>query len=107
MNYYSSTCKICEEYDCRKRHFDSFWIGDKVSYRTLHVRVKKLYPKPDRCILCEKKTNLHLCNIGRVVNLETYNDRLENWFYSCSSCHKLYDLGRISKDEVLKKREDE
>lgn len=64
------------------------WVGDKVSYSSLHTWVKARLSKPEKCQLCNTRPALDLSNKG------IYDRNLDNWEWLCRKCHMVKD-GRI------------
>lgn len=66
------------------------WSGDKVSYRGLHLWIRKLKGPPKICDCCGvKKTtpkSIQWANIGH-----TYKRDLDDWVSLCPSCHIKFD----------------
>ena len=67
--------------------------GDKVGYVGLHDWVQSRLGKPRKCEHCktEKAKKFEWANISR-----KYKRDLSDWIRLCTSCHRLYDYGRIS-----------
>lgn len=71
------------------------WKGDEVGYFGLHAWVVKKLGKPRYCGYCQNDKKVgekqyHWANISHA-----YRRDLSDWIRLCSSCHKLYDLGKI------------
>lgn len=64
------------------------WKGDAVGKSALHARIRKMIPKPDKCLFCEQKERLELANKS-----QKYKTTLDDWMYLCPSCHRRYDMG--------------
>ena len=69
------------------------WKGDKVQYGALHTWVRRRLGKPNYCAYCESTTakKYEWCNISK-----TYRRELSDWVRLCTSCHRLYDYGKIT-----------
>ena len=66
------------------------WIGDKVSYRDIHLWVSRWKGKPDICEMCGR-SGLK----GRFIvwaNIDhKYRRILDDFIRLCSRCHSQYD----------------
>jgi hypothetical protein len=71
----------------------------KLSYATLHNRVKECYGKPLKCENCGTTTSkkFEWANISRNYNTLDRSD----WARLCCRCHRRYDVGTKNKIEVL------
>lgn len=69
------------------------WKGDDVGYHGVHIWVRKHLGKPSHCACCgtTRKTRYHWANISR-----SYKRDFSDWIRLCPSCHRLYDLGKIT-----------
>lgn len=69
-----------------------WWKGDNVSYGNLHTWVKRYLGKPKFCVYCQttKARKFEWANISK-----TYKRELSDWIRLCTSCHRLYDYGKI------------
>lgn len=69
----------------------SHWLGDKVGYQGIHIRIRKSLGKPKKCENCgkEKTTakSIHWANVSQKYLLDK-----SDWVQLCASCHKRYDL---------------
>ena len=70
------------------------WKGDNVGLGALHQWVRKIYPKPEFCQICNLKPPRDLSNINPTYNTETYNRDIKNWRWLCRRCHTISD-GRV------------
>lgn len=68
------------------------WTGNNISYKALHLWVKKYKIKTDKCENCNKKRFLELANISG-----EYKRDINDWKYFCRKCHRKYDKDRIRK----------
>lgn len=76
------------------------WAGDKVKYAGLHIRIKKLLPKPKECMACGKETGyLDLANIS-----QKYLHVISDWEYLCRRCHMKKD-GRLERIKLTQFKE--
>jgi len=79
--------------EANKGEKSGLWKGEKVGYSAIHCWLKVNFGKADRCHSpvmsssrpCSKKYEWALKK-GR-----KYARRRENFFMSCTSCHKIYD----------------
>jgi len=62
------------------------WKGDQISYKTAHIWVQKIKPKPTHCPKCGAESKIELCNINGV-----YNRDPENYQWLCTKCHRAFD----------------
>ena len=62
------------------------WKGDDISYRTLHVYIRKYLPKSKQCLNCGLETKLDVANMTGI-----YNRELHNWKWLCRRCHMIFD----------------
>lgn len=74
------------------------WKGDKVKYRALHTWVQKQLGVPDRCHKC-KRSGLSGRKIQWANKSGKYLRKLSDWIRLCVSCHKSYDLKRLSRKD--------
>lgn len=72
--------------DAQRNEKNHRWKGDDVSYKALHIWVRKNFPKPDLCMLCKKVYPRDLACITGI-----YNRELRNWAYLCQRCHCKWD----------------
>lgn len=79
----------CSRIETKVGEKNPMWLGDKISYRTLHQWVNRRKTKPKFCEICKVKKPVDLANYGG------YTRDLENWKYLCRSCHMKED-GRIN-----------
>lgn len=91
-----STRKKLSEAQRGEKHY--YWKGDKVGYGGLHVWVRSRLGKAKKCIKCGldkipvgKKRFFHWSNISG-----KYKRSLSDWQELCVSCHKKYDLKKIT-----------
>ena len=72
----------------------SNWQGGSHDYRSLHSWVQDRLGSPEKCAKCGKdglkKQKIHWANISH-----EYKRDLKDWIRLCSSCHRLYDYGKI------------
>jgi len=65
------------------------WKGDNIKPGVgLHQWVRKIFPKPDTCDICNINMPFDLANKG------IYDRNINNWWWLCRSCHMKLD-GRI------------
>ena len=78
--------------DANREEKSGLWTGDKVGYVGLHMWVYKHLGQPSYCAYCQSidKKMYHWANISHC-----YRRDLSDWVRLCSSCHKLYDNGKI------------
>ena len=69
----------------------SQWKGDKVGYSALHIWVKKVKGKPEKCKRCGTKENLQWANKDH-----KYSRKLEDWIPLCRKCHYYYDENTLN-----------
>jgi phage gpG-like protein len=62
------------------------WKGDDVSYTALHKWIKRHFPKPEKCQLCQNVPPMQLACITNI-----YNRELKNWAWFCIRCHQKWD----------------
>jgi len=62
------------------------WKGDEVGIDALHTWVRKHFPEPEFCMLCNKIPPYDLANITGILNRE-----FKNWAYFCRKCHQEWD----------------
>lgn len=67
---------------------NAMWKGDQVGMNSLHMYVKKIFPKTILCECCEKVPPMDLANKG------IYNRDPKNWESLCRKCHMTKD-GRL------------
>lgn len=67
------------------------WKGDDCSYTALHQWVSRKNGKAVKCGKCGKSGKGTWANISR-----EYKRSLDDFVSLCYSCHKYYDLGKIS-----------
>lgn len=69
------------------------WKGNDIKYNGLHAWVRQHLGKPSKCEHCEttEKHMYHWANISG-----GYKRDLTDWVRLCVSCHKKYDLGKIT-----------
>ena len=61
-------------------------IKDSITYRALHKYIRKYYPCPEFCQMCNKVPPKDLANITGI-----YNREFKNWAYFCRICHQKWD----------------
>lgn len=68
------------------------WKGEKVSYVNLHAWVSRHRGKPSLCAYCQTTTakKFEWANISGA-----YKRVLSDYIRLCTSCHRLYDYGKI------------
>jgi hypothetical protein len=75
------------------------WKGEKVGYRGLHIWVAKSLGKPKRCSNCGdakgSERRYHWANRS-----QKYKRVLTDWIRLCAVCHKAYDAGKISIENI-------
>lgn len=85
------------------KHFA--WKGDDVGYEALHAWIHRVAGKADRCcydncsyprknadgVLMVKPKRFEWANISK-----KYKRDLSDWTTLCASCHRKYDMGKIS-----------
>lgn len=59
---------------------------DKVTVQTIHRRIEKEYPKPDKCELCGSIRKLELSNKDH-----KYSFNIKDYQWICKKCHFRYD----------------
>ena len=100
--YCSNRCKVLGKPSPKKgKQFPHLWKG-KVGYGALHLRVRKVYGRPRKCIECGSGKNVQWANKSNEYKDE--NDFIE----LCASCHKKYDSKankRVAWNKGLKGRE--
>lgn len=71
---------------------NSRWKGESVGYNGLHKWIERKLGKPKYCAYCQITTakKFEWANISR-----TYKRDLSDWIRLCTSCHRLYDYGKI------------
>lgn len=78
------------------------WLGDKVSYRGIHLWINKRLGKPKKCEMCKKDNltgqKIHWCNISHL-----YKREKKDWIRLCAKCHGRYDT--FNKFRLRKKNE--
>jgi hypothetical protein len=64
------------------------WLGDKVGYQGLHIRINKMLGNPSKCEICGTKTakKFEWANKSHVYKIEK-----TDWIRMCKSCHVIYD----------------
>lgn len=71
------------------------WKGNKVGYNALHGWVRRKLGRPKLCEQCGFTSNntyqFHWANISG-----NYLRDLSDWIRLCASCHRLYDLGKLT-----------
>lgn len=70
------------------------WKGEDVSYSGLHYWVYRKLGAPKECKKCglsDPKRKYQWANVSR-----EYKRELSDWVRMCCSCHKLYDLNKIT-----------
>lgn len=68
----------------------SNWKGNEAGYSAIHNHMKRIFPKPQNCSLCNKKTSvLDLANIS-----QEYKRIPSDYEYLCRKCHMEKD-GRL------------
>lgn len=70
----------------------SGWLGDKVGYSGVHSWIRKKLGTPSLCQYCktEKAKKFEWANLSR-----KYLRKVEDWIRLCTSCHVLYDKGKL------------
>lgn len=68
------------------------WKGDDVGYTGLHQWVRRKLGKPAHCAYCGRadRRKYEWANISK-----SYRRDLSDWIRLCTSCHRLYDNGKI------------
>ena len=65
------------------------WMGDKVSYRALHMWMQNNFGKADRC---EGKNCKNITYYFEWANISgKYKRNRKDWIRLCKSCHILFD----------------
>ena len=59
---------------------------ENMTYKTIHKKMNKVYPKKEFCEKCGLVPSVHLANITGIYNLE-----LKNWKRLCHVCHYNFD----------------
>jgi len=90
-NDHYHTTKTLKGRPSGKQHFA--WKGDKISYGTLHDWVTYHLGRPNKCTHCRKTGNTFQIQWANIS--QKYKRDLTDWVRLCSSCHKLYDKGKI------------
>jgi len=67
------------------------WKGNEVSYRGIHMWVRRNLIKPPVCSYCHLIKNLEVHNISG-----EYKRELSDWVWCCHDCHMIRD-GRSDK----------
>ena len=62
------------------------WKGDDIGITQLHIRIRKILPRPKLCPLCLLKPPEQLSNKTGI-----YDMNIKNWWYLCCKCHVYYD----------------
>ena len=68
------------------------WKGDAVKYQGVHSYVRKHYPKPNKCEICQEIKPLEISNISGL-----YKRDFSDWEWICRKCHMKKD-GRLKKN---------
>jgi NUMOD3 motif len=68
---------------------NSQWRGDNVKRVGLHMWVRRNYPVPELCEICNLRPQYDLANVTGI-----YNREFSNWKYICRRCH-MHSDGRI------------
>lgn len=68
----------------------------KLTYAGLHDKMRRLVKKPNYCPICNEIKKLEIASINH-----TYTENIKDWFWLCSSCHKVMDI-TIKKLEAEK-----
>jgi len=74
----------------RMGKFHHMWMGDKISYKGVHIWVKRKYGKPDTCEHCGK-TGLKGIQIHWANKNRKYKRDRKDWMRLCILCHRKYD----------------
>jgi hypothetical protein len=74
------------------------WIGDNISYDGVHGWIKNKYGKAN-CCKNKKCTNKSKTFDWANINGE-YTRDIKNYIMLCRSCHKRFDLGILSLNEI-------
>jgi len=61
-------------------------LGLNMSYRGLHLLIKRNKPKPKYCSICNQEKKLELASINH-----SYTKNINDWMWLCRSCHILLD----------------
>lgn len=67
------------------------WLGNDVGYSALHSWINRQLTKSGICKKCFRKRRTQWANKSH-----EYKRELSDWEELCSSCHRLYDLGKIN-----------
>lgn len=76
------------------------WVGDKITYPSLHVWIRKHKPKPDLCERCKNRPPRDLSN-----NSGQYKRDINDYEWLCRSCHFLKDGSNKGKNRKLSKHQ--
>lgn len=73
------------------------WKGDDVSYGGLHNWVYRKLGQPSHCMICTSKDEkfYEWANVSH-----EYKRHVEDWIRLCVSCHRNYDLGKLTISTV-------
>jgi hypothetical protein len=74
------------------------WKGDAVGYAAIHEYIRHRFPKPDKCLMCNKPKKLELANKSN-----RYKRILSDWEWLCRRCHMESD-GRLKKFKLLREK---
>ncbi len=70
---------------------------NNLSIQQKHNRMRYVIHKTDYCWICKKKIKkLHLANKDH-----RYRNCLEDWYWICPKCHKIYDINYNNKNYHL------
>lgn len=91
---YAESAKITRNgFKDGEKHWN--WVGDKVSYSSLHAWVRKHKGTPQSCEFC--KTTGHR-KYEWANKDHKYKRNLDDWIRLCTSCHRKYDKSNNLKD---------
>lgn len=75
------------------------WKGDEVSYGGLHAWVRRKRGNPKECARCgftsDNTFQFHWANVSH-----EYKRDLSDWARLCVSCHREYDLGKLTVEDL-------
>lgn len=84
--------------EAHKGSKNSNWLGNNISYRGMHRRIRKVFPKTDLCMICLKVSPTQLaCITGNWKD-----ENLKNWAWFCQSCHMRFD--NVTRKGWIKRR---
>jgi hypothetical protein len=86
-----SRARFCGKACAKMGNRNPSWVGDRVSYSSLHIWISRYGQKADRCEFCGSNKWLEWSNVSG-----KYKRDINDFQTLCAKCHRIYDRdGRI------------